>query len=149
MKKMKLRLMAFVNVLIGSILTLFGCKTSRESINAPIMCLYGVPTATYKISGQVTDTKDQPLQDMQVVIKGYKEKPIVDTLHTNADGHYEATYIGFPTDTLRIVASDPKENYKADSVAVPVPEKKKKGQETNPFDLGEYNIEENIQLEKK
>ncbi len=138
-----------INALLGMVITFFGCGTTKQNVNQEIMCLYGVPTATYKVSGKVTNEQHKPLQDMNIVVKGYKNRPISDTVKTDAKGYYETTCTDFPVDTIHIVTNDPSDNYAADSVAVAINIKDRKNNDTNPFNLGEYTLKENIQLKRK
>ncbi len=138
-----------INALLGMVITFFGCGTTKQNVNQEIMCLYGVPTATYKVSGKVTNEQHKPLQDMNIVVKGYKNRPISDTVKTDAKGYYETTCTDFPVDTIHIVTNDPSDNYAADSVAVAITMKDRKNNDTNPFNLGEYTLKENIQLKRK
>lgn len=146
MKRIRLRLLAQINVLIGSLLALLGCSTAkRPAVGDPIICLYGVPTATYKVSGTVSDTHGKPLEGMQVVVKGYKNQPITDTLPTDRKGRYAADYTGFPADTLNIVVHDPNGTYAADSVQVAVPWQ----EGASVFEQGEKTFKQDLQLKKQ
>lgn len=145
MKKVRLRILAQVNVLLGAVLALFGCGSKRAAaVENQVVCLYGVPTATYKVSGTVTGEKHKPLKDVQVVVKGYKNYPITDTLRTDNKGRYTADYTGYPTDSLNIVVTDPSGEYKADSTKIEVPWK----EGASVFDQGEQTFKQNVQLKK-
>ncbi len=138
-----------LNALLGMVISLFGCGTTKQNNNSNIMCLYGVPSATYKVSGNVTDQQHKPLQDINIVVKGYKNRPVSDTIKTNKKGFYETTCTDFPADTIRIIAEDPAGNYTPDSVAVAVQDGKKTKNGTSSFDSGEYTFKENFQLNRK
>ncbi len=145
MKKIRLRVLAQVNVLLGAVLALFGCGSKRAAaVENQVVCLYGVPTATYKVSGTVTGEKHKPLKDVQVVVKGYKNYPITDTLRTDNKGRYTADYTGYPTDSLNIVVTDPSGEYKADSTKIEVPWK----EGVSVFDQGEQTFKQDVQLKK-
>lgn len=145
MKKVRLRILVQVNVLLGAVLALFGCGSKRAAaVENQVVCLYGVPTATYKVSGTVIGEKHKPLKDVQVVVKGYKNYPITDTLRTDNKGRYTADYTGYPTDSLNIVVTDPSGEYKADSTKIEVPWK----EGASVFDQGEQTFKQNVQLKK-
>ena len=145
MKKIRLRVLAQVNVLLGAVLALFGCGSKRAAaVENQVVCLYGVPTATYKVSGTVTGEKHKPLKDVQVVVKGYKNYPITDTLRTDNKGRYTADYTGYPTDSLNIVVTDPSGEYKADSTKIEVPW----NEGVSVFDQGEQTFKQDVQLKK-
>lgn len=145
MKKVRLRILAQVNVLLGAVLALFGCGSKRAAaVENQVVCLYGVPTATYKVSGTVIGEKHKPLKDVQIVVKGYKNYPITDTLRTDNKGRYAADYTGYPADSLNIVVTDPSGEYKADSTKIEVPWK----EGASVFDQGEQTFKQNVQLKK-
>lgn len=145
MKKIRLRVLARVNVLLGAVLALFGCGSKRAvAVENQVVCLYGVPTATYKVSGKVTNEKHKPLQGVQVVVKGYNNYPITDTLRTDHKGRYAADYTGYPADSLNIVVTDPSGEYKADSTQIEVPWQ----EGASAFDQGEQTFKQNVQLKK-
>ena len=100
-----------INLLLGTLVGLLtGCSSKRVNANTAedqIMAMYGIPVATYQVSGTVERADKKPLPNADVVVKGYKNFPI-DTLHTNDNGKYEATIEGWPNDTLNFVATDPK-----------------------------------------
>lgn len=145
MKKVRLQILAQVNVLLGAVLALFGCGSKRAAaVENQVVCLYGVPTATYKVSGTVTNEKHKPLKDVQVVVKGYKNYPITDTLRTDSKGRYAADYTGYPADSLNIVVTDPSGEYKADSTKIEVPWK----EGASAFDQGKQTFKQNVQLKK-
>lgn len=146
MDKFRYKLLARVNVLLGAVLALFGCGSKRAAaVENQVVCLYGVPTATYKVSGTVTNEKHKPLQDVQVVVKGYKNYPITDTIRTDNKGRYAADYTGYPADSLNIVVTDSSGEYKADSIQVEVPWQ----EGASAFDQGEQTFKQNVQLKKK
>ena len=137
-----------INIIIGAFIAILsGCKPTQKTImqQQQVVTLYGVPYATYHIKGTVTDTDNQPLKDMQVVVKGYKKQVIGDTISTNKKGAFEATVSDFPTDTLHIVVQDPNAHYDTDSTAIALPQA---GSNARGFYRGEYHIETDIQLKK-
>ncbi len=70
------------------------------------MAMYGIPVASYRVSGVVRDAQRNPVSGAQVVVKGYKNLP-VDTLTTDSKGRYSATLEAWPCDTLNLVATNP------------------------------------------
>ncbi len=109
-----------INLLLGTLIGLLtGCSSKRvnaDTAEDQIMAMYGIPVATYQISGTVERTDKKPVRNADVIVKGYKNFPI-DTLHTNARGKYQATIEGWPNDTLNLVATDPQTGQQ-DSVQV-------------------------------
>lgn len=117
--KLPNRILLRLNLLLGAIIGLLtGCGSKRLEANteSQMMVMYGIPVASYSVSGTVQSADRKPVKNAEVVVKGYKNFPI-DTLHTNAHGQYRGTIEGWPNDTLNIVAQDPKTGQK-DSVQV-------------------------------
>lgn len=104
------RFLLRLNLLLGAAVSvLTGCSTKKsaaQSAEDQIMAMYGIPVATYRVSGTVRDAQHKPVSGAQVVVKGYKNFPF-DTLTTDAKGRYSATIEGWPNDTLNFVATDP------------------------------------------
>lgn len=108
--KLTNRFLLRINLLLGTLIgVLTGCSSKRVNANTAedqIMAMYGIPVATYQVSGTVQDANKKPVRNAEVIVKGYKNFPI-DTLHTNGKGKYQATIEGWPNDTLNFVAIDP------------------------------------------
>ena len=137
-----------INIIISALIALLsGCKPTQKTImqQQPVVALYGVPYATYHIHGTVTDKDNQPLKDMQVVVKGYKDKVIGDTITTNATGTFNTCVSDFPTDTLHVVVHDPSRQHLSDSTAIALPQA---GTNAQGFYRGEYHVETDIHLKK-
>lgn len=143
MKRLKIKVLTKINLLLGALVALLGCHSSKQvAVSDRIMCLYGVPSATYKVSGKVTNSQNKPVQDAQVVVKGYKNLALTDTVRTDKKGRYAVDCTGFPADELNIVVLDSKGEYQTDSVQIEVPEK----EGSSVFDQGEYTFKKDIQL---
>ena len=74
-----------INVLrSGLIALLSGCNSPKNVIQAnEVIALYGIPYATYNLRGQVIGHKNKPIKGAPIVIKGYKNETISDTLYTD------------------------------------------------------------------
>jgi putative lipoprotein (rSAM/lipoprotein system) len=61
-----------INILLGGLIALIsGCSTQNKvAKNNEVVALYGVPYATYEVSGKVTDGDNTPLEGAQVLVKG-------------------------------------------------------------------------------
>ena len=97
-----------INLILGSLIALLsGCKAPQKTVQQQeVIALYGVPYATYDVSGKVVDQKKKPIADAKVVVKGYQHHAISDTLRTDDKGHFSTTISDFPTDTIWVVAED-------------------------------------------
>lgn len=140
MKRLKHRVLAQINVLLGAILALFGCESRN------IVCLYGTPSATFMFKGKVVNEEREPLKDIHVTVKGYgNERMHYSDMVTGADGQYSDTLYVFPYDTLNMVFTDTTQVYQADSTKVVVKwDKDKQGE----WDMGAYEFEVSMQLKK-
>ena len=137
-----------INIIIGAIIAILsGCKPTQKTImqQQQVVTLYGVPYATYHIKGTVTDTDNNPLNNMQVVVKGKGQQVLGDTINTNKKGAFEATVSNFPTDTLHVVIQDPNGHYTADSTTIVLPQV---GSNARGFYRGEHHVEADMQLKK-
>lgn len=119
MKRIHRQLLFRFNLLIGALAGLLaGCSTGRHALSNKIMAMYGIPMASYDVSGTVRDERRKPIEGAQVVIKGYKNLPIGDTLRTDAKGRYALQTQAWPCDTVNIVVSDP-QTLQTDSLQIP------------------------------
>lgn len=140
MKRLKHRVLAQINVLLGAVLALCGCE------GGGMVCLYGTPSATYIFKGKVVNEEEQPLKDIHVTVKGYaNERTHYPDIQTDTNGQYCDTIYGFPRDTLNVVFTDTTQVYQADSTKVVVKwDEDKRGE----WDKGTYKFEVNMQLKK-
>lgn len=122
MKKIQMRLVLRINLILGTVVgILTGCGSSKKTADRSdeIMAMYGIPMAHYQVSGTVRNADNRPVEGAQVVVKGYKNFAIGDTLLTDAKGKYAGELEGWPNDSINVVAIDPK-TQESDSVQVPV-----------------------------
>ena len=141
MKKIRLRVLARVNVLLGAVLALFGlgCEGCAKK--------YGSPYATYQYEGSVTNEQQQPLKDIQVTIKApkYNNEPIARPVFTEEDGRFRGETWGETTiDTLNVVFTDTTQVYQTDSTQMVVKWEKSREE----WCAGECEFEVNMQLKK-
>lgn len=98
---MKNKILKSSNWLYGLIIGLLGF-TQGCNIYGPVE--YGVPHADYKISGRVTDAKNNPIKGIEITVKDvyYDEaKP-----QTDASGNYSMEFSEFPNRSFEIVYKD-------------------------------------------
>lgn len=112
---MKRKILSFINRCLAAVMALLGFQACGSAV-----CKYGVPYADFEVSGKVTDTKQEPLKDMQVAIEisnqGYTE--LIDTLYTNESGEYHWKAGTFPSDSAKVVVNDTTGRYASDSTKV-------------------------------
>ena len=107
-----------INTLLGGLIALLaGCNTPKKATQTnSVVVLYGVPYATYEISGKVINKKNKPIEGAKVVVKGYANQVIGDTVITDKKGQCLLTKSAFPTDIINIVVQSPTEHSPTDSV---------------------------------
>lgn len=127
-------------ILSAVVMMVCGCKTSHKMMqqDTPTV-LYGVPYATYDVQGRVVDAHGHGMENVAVVMKGYRGKQVGDTLLTNAGGRFEAQADGFPTDTLWLIADE------KDSTAVVI---NGRGENAEGMYRGEHKIDATIRMKK-
>jgi putative lipoprotein (rSAM/lipoprotein system) len=111
-----------INIILGGIIAILsGCNTPKKVVQEnQIMALYGVPYATYEIEGKVVNKKNQPKKATPIIIKGYRNQIIGDTIYTNNKGEFATTASAFPTQEINIVVTDPQTKQPLDSTQYPV-----------------------------
>jgi putative lipoprotein (rSAM/lipoprotein system) len=135
-----------INILLGGLIAILsGCNTPKKAVTNPkVVAIYGVPYASYDISGTVLNKKNKPIEGAEVVIKGYNNRVIGDTISTNKQGEFELHESAFPTDMINIVVSDPSRQFKTDSIQHTATYEKT--QDGRGFYRGECKIETEIKV---
>ena len=136
-----------INILLsGLIAILSGCNTPKKAIQPTNVAstLYGIPYATYHVSGKVVNSKNKPIKNTPVVIKGYSNQIMGDTLYTNTKGQFETTVSAFPTTEVNIVVTNPTNQQPLDSVQHPATYTRKTA--GSGFYRGECNIQTEIKI---
>ncbi len=96
MRQFKFLLIKRYNAVLAVLLSLLGFTTACDNGESPVE--YGVPYATFIVSGNVKDeaTNDN-IPDIRVVLN-------TDTAYTDASGNYEVSCVEFPDDQTFVVA---------------------------------------------
>ena len=147
MKKIKNKYHLLVNSLLTTLLGLFAASCDR---GGSMVCMYGpMPVddmAVYKVTGQITDEQNQPLDSMRVHF--YLDQFVrTDDFHSDSIGEYNAelwTWKG--ADTLHLVVYDPKKEYASDTTRIAISDMKLTPHEELSCS---YSVELDIQLKKK
>lgn len=136
------------NILLSGIIALLsGCVTQKKAAQeSTIVALYGVPYATYDISGKVTQN-NHPVADIPIVVKGHNNQQIGDTVHSDKKGQFQIIQSEYPTSEIKIVAYDPNTLQPTDSLQVPTEYTNQ--QSGRGFYRGECKIEIEIPLKDK
>lgn len=110
---MKSRLLHWWEALIGGILTMLGFSGCGDNIiDFPVE--YGTPQANYKVMGEVSDTKGNPVKGIRVIFapngNPTQRQWDNDTLYSDNKGHFElseAKYkFGMVDDNVTFLAED-------------------------------------------
>lgn len=135
-----------INWILGGLIALLGgCKSPQKAVQpSGIVALYGVPYATYDISGKVVDEQGKPIKNAEVQIKGYGHQ-IIGTKETDQKGRYSIVVSNLPTDTIWVVVDGKNNELTSDSTSIVIP---KNGKNAKGFYRGEYSIDADIQLKK-
>lgn len=141
---MKTKVRRGINAIMAFALSLFGFGSCN-------FMKYGTPYASLEVSGQITDTEEEPLEDIRVIVKNhteYSEQQMLPRTYTNQFGEYDEKNDGvFPVDNIDIIVEDPSGFYERDSVRVKVEYKRERG--SSSWDYGDAHIQQNFQLKKK
>ena len=135
-----------INIILSTLIALLsGCNPQKKAVQGPtIIAIYGVPYATYIVEGTVKNEQNIPIKDATIVVKGYNNQIIGDTIVSDKKGKFELTKSAFPTNTINIVVADPTNQYEIDSVQHTTTYTKE--QEGQGFYRGECKIETEIKL---
>jgi putative lipoprotein (rSAM/lipoprotein system) len=135
-----------INILLSGLIALIsGCSMQNKVAKSnEVVALYGVPYATYEVSGKVTNSKNSPIEGAKVLVKGYKNQVIGDTIVTNKKGEFVLYKSAFPTETINIVVFEPDNQVPTDSVQHETHYEKQ--QSERAFYRGECKIETEIKV---
>ena len=138
MRKVQIKVSHLVAGALSGIITMLGfssCRhTAKEAVkdnsNEPakmdeIMLMYGIPQASYRIVGTVTDNEGKPVEGADVIVRsndGVQGYVTEDTLRTGKDGEYFSQRQSVITGDLRLVVDPKNTTLEKDSVDVDVDE---------------------------
>lgn len=123
---------------------------SLSSVAFAVTACYGTmpidDMAAYKVTGQITNQQDQPLDSMQVHF--YLDRSVAtDYFYSDSTGEYHAElWTWTEADTLLLVVSDPKKEYDSSTTKIAVSD-----MELLPHEKlnCSYSAEVDFQLKKK
>lgn len=135
MRKVQIKVSHLVAGALSGIITMLGfssCRhTAKEAVkdsNEPvkmdeIMLMYGIPQASYRIVGTVTDSDGKPVEGADVIVRsndGMQGYVTEDTLRTGKDGEYFSQRQSIITGDLRLVVDPKNATLEKDSVDLKV-----------------------------
>ena len=105
--------------MLVAILGMLGFSSCKVTVE------YGTPSEDFTLEGEVTNEAKEPLQDIQIVLRGgwkdgmdslYWDRRN-DTLYTGTDGRFYKYYPGvFPLEYYQVIANDTSGVYKSDTI---------------------------------
>lgn len=92
-----------INWILGSLIALLGgCRAPQKTIQQEVVTLYGVPYATYDISGKVINKQRKPIEGASVTVKGYHNTSMAEMVQTDEKGMFHITASDFPTQSISL-----------------------------------------------
>lgn len=88
---MKVKFLHWYNALAASIMSLLGFSSCGSEIGNGEPCLYGTPTSTYQLKGNVTAEDGTPIEGIKAVLiedYAYDEAQRLDSAFTDSKGNY-------------------------------------------------------------
>lgn len=159
---MKVRFNRWYNAIFTALLTLlgYGCSSSEEYED---MVMYGVPTATYKVMGEVTDESGNPIEGIKTaakIIHQYDKDDRIeayglDSIKTDSNGQYQLNFNGFPGDqTIKLVVEDVDGEanggqFESDTLDVDYKNAVQTEKGSSFWNSGTFQIRQNISLKRK
>ena len=97
---MKNRILRVFNFLLASIFACFGVSSIKQ-----VMCMYGVPSGEFQISGRVENLKSKPVRKIEVEVQDMKGNSLGVTT-TAKDGTFQIGYQGWPHNEVYLISRD-------------------------------------------
>ena len=135
---MKNRILRVFNFVLAFILACFGVSSTKQ-----VMCMYGVPSGEFQISGRVENLKSKPIRKIEVEVQDVKGNLLgVDT--TAKDGVFQIDYRGWPHREVYLISKDIdgccNGAYQSDTTIV------KLDYPNQGWNQGKVNVQQNITL---
>lgn len=142
---MKKKILTGINAMIAAMMGFLavGCK---EPVN-----MYGVPHADLDVSGTITDSEAQPVENIQVSVKlnANPQAGKVPVAVSAEDGLYEGELEGvFPVQTAMLYADDTTGVYASDSAEVKLTYDKSQVSPSDHWNSGTATVKQGFQLKK-
>ena len=146
MKKIKNKYHLLVNSLLTTLLGLFAASCDR---GGGMVCLYGpMPVddmAAYEVTGRITNEQNEPLDSMRVHF--YLDQFVrTDDFYSDSIGEYHAELHTWKANTLRLIVSDPKNEYASDTTKIAISDIEAQPHEKLSCS---YSVELDVQLKRK
>lgn len=97
---MRMMFLRIFNFVLASVLACFGVSSTKQ-----VMCMYGVPSGEFQISGRVENLKSKPVRKIEVEVQDLQHRSLgVDT--TAKDGTFQIDYRGWPHREVYLISRD-------------------------------------------
>lgn len=157
---MKAKVLTRINALLALLLSVLGFNGCFPRVkygvdpNPGPIAEYGCPYAQFEATGVVTDEENQPMENVQVIVKnkGDNDTPreFLPTVYTDDAGvyRYSNEYM-FPTDSMDVIVMDTAGVYESDSVRVKVDYDRSGVAPEDHWNAGVGIVYQDFQLKKK
>ena len=157
---MKVRVKRWYKAILSALLTVLGfeaCSVSDDGED-PIICEYGVPTATWNLKGIVTDEAGKPIEGIKTSVKhvyelesGKTETWGIDSVMTDADGQYGLKAYGMGSVKLIVEDVDGEANggkFRSDTLDIDSSKAVKTAEGSGTWDMGIFELRTDIKMKK-
>lgn len=123
----------------------FSCSDKNE-------VMYGTPVGSFEVKGAVINEEGNPIPDAEIrVAEPDEDSGIISaaTTETNNEGSYSVSGQTFPQTSLKVVCIPEGNDYKADSITVPVKYVEDKDHKKDGWYEGHATLTADFTLEKK
>jgi len=142
---MKKKILTGINALIAALFGVLGMSCQH------LVAEYGCPYATLDVSGTITDSEAQPVENIRVSVRlnpgpSTERIPVAVSVE---DGTYEGELEGiFPVQTATLYADDTTGVYATDSAVVELKYDKSQVSQSNHWNNGTATVHQDFQLKK-
>ena len=148
---MKKKILTGINALIAAILGSMGLTSCFPNAYGVLYTEYGCPYATLDVSGTITDSETQPVENIQVSVKlnPAPEAGRIPVAFSAEDGTYEGELEGvFPLETAMLYAEDTTGVYATDSAVVELKYDNSQVSPSDHWNSGTATVKQDFQLKK-
>ena len=158
---MKVRVKRWYKAILSALLTVLGfeaCSVSDDGEDS-MVCMYGMPTATWNLKGIVTDEAGKPIEGIKTSVKhvyelesGKTETWGIDSVMTDADGQYSLKAYDMGSDIKLIVEDvDGEANggkFRSDTLDIDSSKAVKTAEGSGTWDMGIFELRTDLKMKK-
>ena len=97
---MKIMFLRICNFILVSVLVCLGVSSTKQ-----VMCMYGVPSGEFQLSGRVENLKSKPVRKIEVEVQDMKGNSL-GVATTAKDGTFQIDYRGWPHREVYLISKD-------------------------------------------